>query len=112
MGEGYVRIWVKGGDDLAEEVLARWDDAWFEQHAPGVQYIGSARVGHEGSVPGPDRCQVLLGVRGEDEAINGAAEALDAEDEVKRTEVLLVEETIVNRPAEEETFPLIPPEEE
>jgi hypothetical protein len=110
MSEGYVRIWVKGGDDLADEVLARWDDAWFEQHGPGVEYIGSARVGHEGSVPGPDRCQVLLGVRGEDDAINGAAEALDAEEEVKRTHVLLVEEFIVNRPAEEEIFPLIPGE--
>jgi hypothetical protein len=108
MGEGYVRVWVKGGDDLADELLLRWNDDWFAEHAPGAQYIGSARVGHDGSVPGPDRCQVLIGVRGEDDAINGAAEALGAEEEVKRTELLLVEETIVNRPAEEEIFPLKP----
>jgi hypothetical protein len=108
MGEGYVRLWVKGPDDLADQVIDRWNDGWFAKNGPGVEYIGSATCGHEGSVPAPDRCQVLIGLRGEDDAINRAADALRGEDEVKRADVLLVEETIVNRPANLETFPLKP----
>jgi hypothetical protein len=108
MGEGYVRVWVKGSDDLADEVLARWDQAWFDDHSASVDYIGSARLGHEGSVPGPDRCQILIGLRGEDDAISAAPALLEEEPEVQRTEVVLVEELIVNRPASAEIFPLLP----
>jgi hypothetical protein len=110
MGEGYVRVWVKGGDDLADEVLARWDQSWFDDHGASVEYIGSARLGHEGSVPGPDRCQVLIGLRGEDNAISAAAALLGEEVEVQRTEVVLVDELIVSRPASAEIFPLLPGE--
>ena len=109
MGEGYVRIWVKGGDDLADEVLARWDQSWFDGHVgEDVQYIGSARMGHESGVPARDRCHIVLGLRADEGRIQEADGELREEPEVQRTEVVLVDVFIVNRPAPAQFFPLIP----
>jgi hypothetical protein len=110
MGEGYVRIWVRGGDDLADEVLARWDQDWFDRHVGKdvVTYIGSARMGHESGVPARDRCHILLGLRGEEDRIRDADGELREEPEVLRTEIVLVQDFIVNRPAPPQFFELIP----
>jgi hypothetical protein len=98
--EAYLRVWVAGGDAVADGILDSLDQRAFSSKA-NVRYLGSARIAFEQDVPKKDRCQLLIGLRGPEEEIRKGVDFVNARQGVDAdlTQVLWVESLIVSRTA-------------
>jgi len=102
--ESYLRLWVTGTEEDAIRVLDSLDQDAFDENGVDVTYLGSALLAFELDVPEQDRCQLLIGLRGDQGEIDKGVEFVNAQEgvEANRTQVLEVESYISSRtqPAE------------
>lgn len=104
--EAYVRVWVDGDDELADQILFAIDDDALKREGIEVTYLGSSRVRFEDDVPEEDQCRLLFGFRGQD--IGKAVDFVNSKYGVvaDRTQVLEVESLIVSRKSTPPPFEL------
>jgi hypothetical protein len=95
--EVYVRVWVDGDDELADQILASIHDETLKSEGINATYLGSSRVRFEDDVPEEDQCRLLFGFRGQE--TGRAVDLVNSKYGVdtNRTQVVQVDTLIVSR---------------